>query len=206
MTGIIQFAFRITHIDNIPHILRFGILQASSPLCSPSFVSIGDTQVITSRKDLVINNIHISDCVPFYFGPRSPMLYVIQHGYNGVRRRKPEEIVYCVIRLADIISSEIECIFSNGHALSAITKFYPKDSLSDINNIIRYEDVYASKWNNNEYDIDIKRRKEAELLINDDVPTQLICGYVVYNENAKSILKSLGITDNMIHVAPQYYF
>ncbi|MDE6416544.1 MAG: DUF4433 domain-containing protein [Duncaniella sp.] len=111
-----------------------------------------------------------------------------------------------MLRLDDIISSNIECIFSNGHALSALTKFYDKDSLNDINNLIKYEDVYASKWNNNEYDIDIKRRKEAELLINDDVPLHLICGYIVYNDKAKNILKSLGITDNMIHVAPQYYF
>ncbi|MDE6483993.1 MAG: DUF4433 domain-containing protein [Duncaniella sp.] len=206
MAGIIRYAFRITHIDNIPHILRFGIVRASSPMRSTEFVSIGDSQVIDIRKELVFNNIRISECVPFYFGPRSPMLYVIQHGYNGVRRQEPEDIVYCVLRLDDLINSNIECIFSNGHALSALTKFYDKDSLNDINNLIRYDDVYASKWNNNEYDIDIKRRKEAELLINDDVPLHLICGYIVYNDNAKNSLKSMGITDNMIHVAPQYYF
>ncbi|MDE6416545.1 MAG: DUF4433 domain-containing protein [Duncaniella sp.] len=93
MAGTIRYAFRITHIDNIHHILRFGIVRASSPMRSTEFVSIGDSQVIDIRKELVFNNVRISECVPFYFGPRSPMLYVIQHGYNGVRRQEPEDIV-----------------------------------------------------------------------------------------------------------------
>ncbi len=206
MADKIKYAFRITHIANIPHIQKFGILRANSPLCSDDFVSIGDTKVIDCRREVVRNNVRISDCVPFYFGPRSPMLYVIQNGYNGVQRQAPQNIVYCVVRIADIISGPLDCIFSDGHALNAISRFYGKEHLNDINHIIRYDDVYAQRWNNNENDLDIKRRKEAELLICGDLPVDLICGYVVYNDRARDLLKSMGIAADKIVVAPNYYF
>jgi hypothetical protein len=85
--------------------------------------------------------------MPFYFGPRSPMLYVIQHGYNGVRKVKPEDIVYCVVRIEDIIKNDIDCIFTDGHALSSLTNYYYKSSLANLNNIVNYDDVYSTFWN-----------------------------------------------------------
>lgn len=206
MAGKIKYAFRITHIDNIPHIKRFGFLRANSPLCSDKYITIGDTQVIEIRNEVTISNSKLGEYVPFYFGPRSPMLYVIQHGYNGVKQQAPENIVYCVLRLDDVEKSSLQCVFSDGHALSAITKFYEKDRLKEIDSIINFDDVYASQWNNNENDLDIKRRKEAELLIQDDVPAEFIRGYVVYNDDAKKAMISMGIIEKMIVINPNYYF
>lgn len=202
----IKYAFRITHIDNIPHIMEYGLLKANSPNRNENFVSIGDPQVISVRHTKVIAGISLADCIPFYLGPRSPMLYVIQNGYNGVRRQNPEKVVYCVIRIEDIINSDLDCLFSDGHALNQLTKFYTKDNLKDINKIVRYTDVYASQWNNNELDTDIKRRKEAELLVKHDIPVNYICGYIVYNNAARTTLLSYGIPDNMIVIKPEYYF
>lgn len=198
----LKFAFRITHIDNIPHILKYGLVRASSPNHADNYVSIGDSQVIDRRKGIV----KLGDCVPFYLGPRSPMLYVIQNGYNGVKRRKPTEIVYCVVLLADLIGDNIDCIFTDGHALSYLTKYYDKEYLVDIDNIINYDDVYATQWNANEYDTDIKRRKEAELLVKDDLPISYIRGFVVYDNVAKGKLMSQGVPENKIAVKPNYYF
>lgn len=134
------------------------------------------------------------------------MLYVIQNGYNGVKRRKPTEIVYCVVLLADLIGDNIDCIFTDGHALSYLTKYYDKEYLVDIDNIINYDDVYATQWNANEYDTDIKRRKEAELLVKDDLPINYIRGFVVYDNVAKDKLMSQGVPENKIAVKPNYYF
>lgn len=205
MANKIKYAFRITHINNISHIAKCGIVKASSPLHDKNFQPIGDSQVIKLRKSEVVNGYHIGDYIPFYFGPRSPMLYVIQHGYNGVQRVKPEEIVYCVIKLDDLITDGIECIFTDGHALSFLTSFYTKDDLVEIDSKVKYDDVYSSQWNLEE-DRDLKRRKEAELLIKDDLPAKYIKGYVVYNEKAKQSLIEKGIIGNLIAVMPNYYF
>lgn len=206
MAKILKYAFRITHIDNIPFILEKGLLRANSSNRSDDFVNIGDPQVIKLRTDMVIRNIRLGDYIPFYLGPRSPMLYVIQHGYNGVRRQEPQDIVYCVLRLDDVIKGNLECAFTDGHALSALTNYYGKEQLVNIDKIVNYDDVYASQWNNNDSDIDLKRRKEAELLIKEDISPEYIRGYIVYNDKAKEMLKSFGIAENMIVVASNYYF
>ena len=205
MAGTLKYAFRITHIDNIPHIVRCGLVRADSPLRDENYVSIGDRQVIDLRGKRIVKGYRLNDYVPFYLGPRSPMLYVIQHGYNGVKRVEPEKIVYCVVRLDDLINDDINCIFTDGHALSALTSYYTKDKLPQIDQIIKFDDVYSSQWNIEE-DIDLKRRKEAELLVNCDLPAQYVRGYVVYNKEAKDQLMGIGIAAEMIVVARNYYF
>lgn len=205
MVNTLKYAFRITHIDNIPHIVRNGIVKADSPLRDEHYVSIGDRQIIRVRSEMVVKGYRISDYIPFYLGPRSPMLYVIQHGYNGVQRVEPENIVYCIIRLDDLINSDVDYIFTDGHAVSNLTSFYSKDKLPMINDFVKYDDVYSSQWNS-ETDIDLKRRKEAELLVKDDLPAQFLRGFVVYNEKAKQRLLDMGVAENKIVVAPGYYF
>ena len=115
-----------------------GLVRASSPLRNVNYVPIGDSQVIHIREVRMVNGYRLSDFLPFYFGPRSPMLYVIQHGYNGVRQEKPENIVYCVVRINDIINNNIDCIFTDGHALSSFTHYYKKSQLSILDSIVQY--------------------------------------------------------------------
>ena len=202
---MLKYAFRITHIDNILHILKNGLVKADSPLHDENYVPIGDPQIIGLRGDIEVKGYRIGDYIPFYLGPRSPMLYVIQHGYNGVQRVEPEKMVYCVIRLDDLINNNIDCIFTDGHAVSFLTSFYSRDKLSSINEIVKFDDVYSSQWNSEE-DLDLKRRKEAELLIKNDLPVQFLRGFVVYNNKAKDFLIEKGVADNMIAVMPSYYF
>ena len=108
----IQYAFRIVHIDNIPDILKYGLVHRDSPNASKCYVPIGDPTVIDTRtKKKLPNGSYLSDYIPFYFGPRSPMLYNIQHGYGFVDKQSPQNIVYCVLVIQTIIESDINCIF-----------------------------------------------------------------------------------------------
>lgn len=205
MANQLKYAFRLTHIDNIQYILSHGLVRSVSTLRDENYVPIGDVQVIQIRKDRKYHGYCLSDYMPFYFGPRSPMLYVIQHGFNGVRKVAPENIVYCVVRIGDIIKNNINCIFTDGHALSSLTNYYSKNELAILDRFIKYDDVYSAYWNS-EMDIDLKRRKEAELLINDDLPVQYIRGFVVYNETAKTRLINIGVAAELIVVKPGFYF
>ena len=165
MARHLEYAFRLVHIKNIPHILEVGFVLPTSSKASEKYISIGDNIVIAKRNTLPNNgDINLRQYIPFYFGPRSPMLYVIQKGYNGVTRYHPSELVYCIVRLSDIRNQDIECAFTDGHAFSAITKYYSKEDLNRIDDIVNREDVYAQFWNA-EDDLDLKRLKEAELLI-----------------------------------------
>ena len=205
MANQLKYAFRLTHIDNIQYIMSYGLVRSVSTLRDENYVPIGDVQVIQIRKDRKYHGYCLSDYMPFYFGPRSPMLYVIQHGFNGVRKVAPENIIYCVVRIEDIIKNNINCIFTDGHALSSLTNYYGKNELSILDSFVKYDDVYSAYWNS-EMDIDLKRRKEAELLINDDLPVQYIRGFVVYNETAKTRLINIGVAAELIVVKPGFYF
>lgn len=205
MSRLLTYAFRITHIENIPQIDKNGLVRGNSSMADPNYVSIGDNQVIGLRNERNPGGYNLSEYIPFYLGPRSPMLYVIQNGYNGVKRIPPEQIVYCVIRITDIINSSNDCIFTDGHALSRLTNYYHKEQLPDISEIINYDDIYASNWISSS-DLDLKRRKEAELLIKSYLEPQYIRGYIVYNESARQRLESFGIETKRIIIKPDYYF
>lgn len=202
--------FRLVHIQNIPHILRYGIVESNSINRNPDYVSIGDNTMIEARREQKIpkTSKRIGDFIPFYFGPRSPMLYTIQHGYNDVTRRRPEDLVYCVIRIDDIIHSGLSGYFTDGHARNVRTKFYSiEQQLENIDHLISYEDIFRDKWGNNDDNSgEWKRRKSAELLLEEDLPPSFICGFVVYNNQAKQKLLSFGIEPEKIEIRPSYYF
>ena len=205
MAKVLTYAFRITHIDNISYINKFGLVRVDSPQRDPNYVNIGDKKVIDVRASRDVKGYHLNEYIPFYLGPRSPMLYVIQHGYNGVKLVKAEDIVYCVIRLDELVKNKVDCIFTDGHALSVLTSFYEKNMLPRIDEIVKYEDVYSSQWNLDS-DLDLKRRKEAELLVKNDLAPQYVKGFVVYNNAAKQRLLDIGVALERIAVVPGFYF
>jgi len=93
--------YRMTHIDNIPHLLQNGITHRNSPNHNPNYITIGDTSLINKRdtKPVSVDNgnfldfdaptINLCDYIPFYFGVKMPMLYVIQNGGNFVINATP---------------------------------------------------------------------------------------------------------------------
>jgi hypothetical protein len=73
-----KYLYRITHIDNIPHILQYGITHSSSVNANPNFVPIGDRSIILTRNNFLLNNGKLlGEYIPFYFSKRTPMLYVV---------------------------------------------------------------------------------------------------------------------------------
>lgn len=185
---------------------NYGITHRNSQSANSNFVPIGDNSLINRRNTHILNNgTVLGDYIPFYFGTRSPMLYVIQRGFNGVIKTNPENIIYCVTSIAKIIDSEINFMFTDGHAIDSFSTEYSKAQIENIDNILDYNAINANVWID-ENDLDKKRRKEAEFLLSQDLPTNYILGYICYNERAKSKLLEYGINENKIVVKPNCYF
>ena len=199
------YVHRLMHISNIPRLLETGFVHSNSEKADSNYIVIGDRSIIKVRDQEVHHGYRLSDYIPFYLGPRTPMLLVIQSGRNGVDRHDAEDIVYCAVRISTIIEQDWDCIFTDGHAVSGITKFYDKSQLPHINDILSVEDVYAKYWID-DVDTDLNRRKQAELLVRDEIPAQFISGFFVYNERAKQRLETMGVDFSKICVAPEYYF
>lgn len=205
------YLYRMTHIENVPHILQYGIVHRSSPNRNPNYVSIGDKSLIVYRTDKSVSvgnaSIVLGDYIPFYFGLRMPMLYVIQHGGNFVERaRKADEIVYVAVSLKRIVEQGFLFYFSDGHATDSLTTFYDNNSVDVLPSIIDWKAVTSKKWSGNGIETDIKRRKQAELLVKEDLPPEFIVGYVCYDDKAKSKLVSFGIDGQKIKVIPNAYY
>lgn len=201
-----KYLYRMTHIENIPHVLQYGITHRNSQSANSSFVPIGDNSLINRRNTHILNNgTVLGDYIPFYFGTRSPTLYVIQRGFNGVIKTNPENIIYCVTSIAKVIDSEINFMFTDGHAIDSFSTEYSKAQIENIDSILDYNAINANVWID-ENDLDKKRRKEAEFLLSQDLPTNYILGYICYNESAKSKLLEYGIDESKIVVKPNCYF
>jgi len=198
--------FRMVHIENVPHILTNGLTLATSENANENYVPIGDNSLIDRRGSVIVpNGKKLNEFLPFYFWYRMPMLYVVEKGYNGVPVQNPENIVYCVTNVEKIIQSQIPFLFTNGHAVSRLSKFFGKDEINSLEEIIDFDAIKKDFWND-ENDLDLKRRKEAEFLVEGDIPLDVISGWVVYNEKAKKKLLDFGIQENLVVVRENFYF
>lgn len=209
--------YRITHIENIDHILSNGITHRFSPNANPNFMPIGDGQLIEHRaeKTVWVNNcgssrptrpICLGDYIPFYFGVKMPMLYVIQKGGNFVESATPaDDIVYLVCSLEKIVDAGMECVFSDGHATNRLTCFYEDSQINNLNDIIDWPAIESNFWAGEE-NLDMKRKKQAEFLVAGDIPKECISGFLCHSSGSKARIINLGIDPDGITVNPNAYF
>jgi len=90
LTPELGLLFRITHVANLPWLLVNGLHCANGPVQDPNFVAIGNPDLIdkrTKRPVPIAPKGTLADYVPFYFTPKSPMLFNIKTGYNGIAKR-----------------------------------------------------------------------------------------------------------------------
>ncbi len=200
------YLYRMTHIENVPHILQHGVTHVSSAHANKDYKAIGDGSIISTRNHFNLpNGKRLGDYIPFYFGARMPMLYVIQKGFNGVPTTPAKDIVYCVSSVQEVLKHNLPFVFTNGHAIDCLTDYYEQKDLPNIDKVLDKAAINAIYWRK-EGDLDLKRRKEAEFLVETDIPTTAIIGWIVYNEKAKEHLSAMGIPEEKIQVKPDCYF
>jgi hypothetical protein len=200
----------MTHVLNIPHILQYGITHQNSPNSNKNYIPIGYSTLISKRDSFILfNGRRLGDYIPFYFGGRMPMLYVIKLGTNSIKYDMKavslEDIIYCVTSVESIKKQNLHFVFSNGHAVSELTDFFGAQDVGSIYNLIDWKAVEAKYWVD-ENDLDLKRRKEAEFLVGEDIPVSAMLGYITFNQKAKNTLMAYGISENKIAIKPEYYF
>lgn len=200
------YLYRMTHIANVPHILVHGITHRTSANANPNFSPIGDPTLISTRDGFVLENGRtLGEYVPFYFGTRMPMLYVIQKGFNGVTVTPAEDIVYCVTSVQKVIDSNQEFIYTNGHAVDSFSSQFGPLDVGGIDDQVDFRAVKVRDWKS-PTDLDLKRRMQAEFLLLGDLPVQAVLGFVVRNEAAKTRLLGFGAEENQIRIRTNAYF
>jgi len=206
-----NYCYRISHIENIPSILENGLCTKYHPKASKKFLSIGNTEIIDVRDEMQVKVSEygkIGEYVPFYFTPKSMMLFNIITGYKQplVKKRAKEEIIVIRCLISDLSQSG-RFFFTDGQAnVSSMTKHY--DDLSDLDQI-DWDIIQRTDFKRDSSDTDKTRRYQAEFLVFEHVPAKFIESIHVYNDSsANFVKKELAKTDLLIpvHITKGYFF
>lgn len=201
--------FRIMHRSNVPWMLDHGVHCRNSNQVDPNYVNIGNAELIEKRHHHPVRHAMggmLSDYVPFYFTPFSPMMYNIKTGWNGTRQRQNDEIVILVSSLHRMRDLQLPFLFTDMHAYLAAATFYSE--LADLDKI-DWNILQRKDFKRDLNDLGKVDRYQAEALIWQSMPLQGLLGVVCYNDVVESQLLAetakRGLTLS-IQVQPNWYF
>ena len=138
----------------------------------------------------------LADYVPFYFTNRSPMLLAIHKSQVPVYQGGQSSVVYLVSSAEAVAQSDRVWCFTDGHAVEGVTEFF--DRLEELPKV-DWNAVRTWRWGGKWLlaDPDIKRRKQAEFLVHERVPLELIEWVGVMNQavagKVAEILREAGL-------------
>ena len=204
------FLYRIVHIENLDFILKSKKLTCPNSLeANSDYIRIGDKKLIGSRNLTEIpasGGKNFRDYIAFYFGTRSPMLYIIQNGFKEVIRQDAEDIIYLVTTFEYVKEKDLPYTFTDGHAVSSLSRFFDKEEdLKEVD----WSMVKARDWADNMNDNDRKRRKQAEFLVRGELELQSLLCIGVYNEATKSKILTIFTENNYtcpVILRPTWYY
>lgn len=193
--------YHIVHINNLPSIIADGYLFADSEMKKQKKdgMTIGMNKIKERRLSLPLishNKLYVGECVPFYFCPRSIMLYILYMGnspdieYHG--GQSP------IIHLVSDLHKTVEWAEQNGLRWAFTTSnagaryFEDYADLSELDNI-DWQAVRATQWNAR----DVKEKKQAEFLVEQRFPWELVEQIGVYSYHEyEQVLDIIGSKKN----------
>jgi hypothetical protein len=110
----------MTRIERLPSVVEHGLLPDNA--CRQqqiTGVEIGYDHIKRRRARRVVPcgaGGTLADYVPFYFAPRSPMLYAITRGQVSAEAARTDQIVYLVSSTQSLRRAGLTVIASNRHA------------------------------------------------------------------------------------------
>lgn len=184
--------YYITHINNLPSILKSGIFcHRKVEEEKIDFTSIYDTKIVASRKEKKVTDAsNLWDFVNLYFQPRNAMLYRVIF-FSGV---KAEDII--IIGLRSSILEKKDIFVTTGNAASPYTEILPQVKAQKHLKSIR-EKVDKEWWASADGS---KREIMAECLIPDKVESENISE--IYVSNDKALNKVEEACNEIIPVIP----
>lgn len=181
--------YHITPVDRLASIASDGFLWSDAEVRrrqSPG-TTVGMQKLKERRLQSPLSshpNLRVGGCVPFYFGPRSVMLYLLHKGnregvtYQGGQR----PIVHLVARLTEVVAWAEEEGLKWAFTLSNAASGYFEDR-ADLASLeeIDWDAVRAREWSGPGARLGVKERKQAEFLVENRLAWSLIRGIGVFD-------------------------
>jgi hypothetical protein len=167
--------YHITHVENLTSIVGSGYLRSDAVMrTQPSDHSVIGMSHLKQARLARRVDCHEGDCVgdfvPFYFAPRSVMLYLIWKGNHPelAYREGQERVVYLEADLNEVIhwaeSYRCKWAFSLSNASAAYAEFRnTRAALVELD----WTAIHATDWKA------CREAKQAEFLVHGSFPWQL---------------------------------
>ncbi|MEX5713563.1 DUF4433 domain-containing protein [Parafrankia sp. FMc6] len=182
---MVTWIYHFTHADNFARIIQSGALICDRECAKNSLTarSIAYSNIKLARAGTLVEagpGGNLDEYVPFYFGPRSPMLLAYTTGKVTGRRENPNHIVYFATQAEHIAATGHRFAFTDGHPIRQPKAFY--DSLDKLNEV-DHNLMRAERWKDTDDDNDRQRRRQAEFLVHRKVPLNAVKFIGVRTEN-----------------------
>jgi len=184
--------YHITHVGNLTSIIDLGYIESDARRVKQGNgqVSIGMTEIKRRRHHEITIACHpgttVGEYVPFYFCPRSIMLYIIHMGNHpdiAHYRKGQVPIIHLQVDLETAVNwayrQGVRWAFSDRNAGSYLADFY--SSLDELDKI-DWEAVRSTDFRNPV----VKEGKQAEFLMHDTCPWHLVEKIGVLDEQRRS--------------------
>lgn len=185
--------YHITHINNLQRIVAEGGLHCDRSAQELKSINIGHMHIKQRRLNRAVPlgpKGTVGDYVPFYFAPRSPMLYAISRGGVEGYNDGQQPVIYLLSSAESVDVAGLHWVFTEGHADMGFTDFF--DDFKDLPKI-DWDLMQARYWHDTNDDPDRKRRRQAEFLVHTFFPWELVSYIGVYNhaiaETVRKLLK-----------------
>jgi hypothetical protein len=203
--------YHITHLRNLPNIIRDGGLWCDHIVSQGNLahVSIAHQHIKERRAQKEVHCAaggNLADYVPFYFAPRSPMLYAIHKGNVAGYQGGQAAVLHLVASAEQVEKSSFSFAFTDGHAEMNISRFFT--GLRDLEHI-DWKIMRETYWADTLEDGDRKRRRQAEFLVHRFFPLGLVETIGVINQEAAA--QVMGLLSSLepqitVQVQPTWYY
>ncbi len=206
--------YHITHVNNISRIIHRGVLWSDAERIRRGLDCdiVGMSEIKRRRLEEIEVDCHpgtmVGHYVPFYFCPRSIMLYILQRGNHPdlTYRGGQEPIVHLRADLHEVLKwtkrKDKRWVFSKGNAGAYYADFY--DDLAGLSDL-DWEAISKTDWRNP----DVKEAKQAEFLVEISFPWELIESVGVMNATiAGQVADASNAADHQpnIQIKPAWYY
>ena len=188
--------FHIVHVDHLASIVHDGGLFSDAVMSQRADdfgTKIGMQHIKERRMQALVGGPAggmVGEYVPFYFCPRSIMLYIMHMSDHPdiTYRGGQAPIIHLVSDVAKATewaaATSKPWAFSNTNAGAGYAEFfYDKAHLGELRwDLIRLQDFRPQQ---------VKDAKQSEFLVKDTYPWELITGIAVYNEATKRQVEAI---------------
>lgn len=203
--------FRITHIENVPWILTNGLHCRNSGVRDQNYRDIGNPDLIAKRAHRVVPippGGTLSDYIPFYFTPYSPMLLNIKTGHNGMKQTPMPDIVILVSSLHKLAEQSVGFVFTDRHAYLRTADDAFSSNVADLGRI-DWKILQARDFKRDPNDPGKFERYQAEALVHQHLPVTALAGIVCHGParetHLRQLVQNMGL-DLTVAARPGWYF